>query len=85
MRISKFFAAAAAVSLVASPLMAQGSASKLSVARAGAAMQDASNQDESAGGGGVILGVAAAIAVGLGIYVAVDNGGDDEDDLPTSP
>lgn len=83
MRISKFFAAAAAVSLVASPLMAQGSASKLSVARAGAAMQDASNQEEGSGGG-IILGVAAAIAVGLGIYVAVDNGGDD-DDLPTSP
>lgn len=84
MRISKFFAAAAAVSLVASPLMAQGSASKLSVARAGAAMQGASSQDEEEStGGGVVIAVAAAIAVGLGIYVAVDNG--DEDDLPTSP
>lgn len=84
MRISKFFAAAAAVSLVATPLMAQGSASKLSVARAGAAMQGASNQDEGSGSG-IVLGIAAAIAVGLGIYVAVDNGGGDDDDLPTSP
>jgi len=82
MRISKFLAAAAAVSLVATPLIAQGSASKLSVARASAATQNASNQEEG-GSGGIILGVAAAIAVGLGIYVAVDNG--DDDDLPTSP
>jgi hypothetical protein len=81
MRISKFLAAAAAASLVATPLMAQSSASKLSVARAGAAMQDANDQTE--GSTGIILGVAAAIAVGLGIYVAVDNG--DDEDLPTSP
>lgn len=81
MRISKFLAAAATASLVATPLMAQGSASKLSVARASAPMQGASNQEEGSGSG-IVLGVAAAVAVGLGIYVAVD--GDDDDDLPAS-
>lgn len=80
MRISKFLVATAAASLVATPLMAQGSASKLSVARAGATMQNASNQEGD--GSGVIIAIAAAAAVGLGIYVLVDN--KDDDDLPVS-
>lgn len=91
MRISTFLAVTAAASLLASPVLAQGSASKLSLAsaksgvRAGAPVTGASNlqDDDGTDSSGIIIAVAAVAAAGVGLYLALDN--DDEDDLPSSP
>lgn len=84
MRVSNLVAAIAAATLVSAPVLAQGSASKLSLkaadVRAGAATTGASSQDEGSGSG-VLIGLAAAAAVGLGLYFALDG---DDDDLPAS-
>lgn len=81
MRVSNLVAAFAAATLVASPVLAQGSASKLSLkaadVRASAVTAGASSQDDEGSGSGILIGLAAAVAVGLGIYFAVDGGDDD--------
>lgn len=80
--------AAIALSVSSSPVLAaaqisttapaQPKASKvLKGARTGAVTESANQLD----GGGTFLAIAAAVAVGLGIYVAVDGG----DDTPASP
>tara|TARA_B100000953_G_scaffold91690_1_gene74742 strand:+ start:1245 stop:1472 length:228 start_codon:yes stop_codon:yes gene_type:complete len=75
MRLGKVLTAAAAVSLVATPALAQAAPS---VERIGASQ---SEDSELAGGSGIIIAVLAAAAVIAAIVVAVD-GGDDE---PVSP
>lgn len=72
-------AAAAALSMVSAPVLAQAatSASSLSVARAGATMEG----ENELGGGGFLIPVLALAAVLLGIWVVVDDGGDE----PASP
>lgn len=86
MRFAKTLTAAAAVSLVATPALAQAvtSASNLSVSsveRTGGAQSD---ENELAGGSGIIIAILAAAAVIAGIIIAVD-GGDDDIDFPVSP
>ncbi len=77
MRIKTVLAAAAAVSLVATPALAQA-VPAVSVDRVGASQ---SEDSELAGGSGVIIAILAAAAVIAAIVIAVD-GGDDE---PVSP
>lgn len=82
---TKWLAGFAAASMLAAPVLANGSASTLSVigsdARAGAAMSNASDQDD--GGNGIFIAIGAAAAIALAIVLI--SGGDDEDDLPSSP
>lgn len=83
MRI-KLVAAIAAASLLSAPLMAAGSASKLSLGkdvRAGKTLTNASNQDGDNSGLFIAAGAAAAVI----LAVVLISGDDDEDDLPTSP
>jgi hypothetical protein len=71
-------AAAAALSIVAVPTVAQASAVALPVAsveRAGAA-----EGDSEIGGGSVIIAILAAVAVIVGIVIAADGS-----DSPSSP
>ena len=70
MKIRTMAAAAAALSLVAAP----------AVAEIGADRAAAPVEDESELGGGVILGVAAVVAIIGGIIIAADT----EDDTPIS-
>lgn len=85
MRVSNLIAGLVAATLVASPVLAQGSAAKLSLksadVRAGASTANASSQDDEGSGSGVIIGIAAAAAIGLGLYVALDG---DDDEVPAS-
>lgn len=85
MRTSKFLAAVAAVSLLTAPVMAAGSASKLSLGgsdvRASKVMTNASNQ-EGSDSTGLFIALGAAAAIGLAVVLI---SGDDEEDLPTSP
>jgi len=85
MRTSKFLAAVAAVSLLTAPVMAAGSASKLSLGggevRASKALANASNQDGS-DNSGLFIAAGAVAAVVLAVVLI---SGDDEEDLPTSP
>ena len=74
MTLKNILAATAAMSLVTAPVVAQAAAP----ARAGAEVGDAENLR-----GGFVIPLIALIAVVLGILAAT--GGDDDDDLPTSP
>ena len=77
MKLTKFLAASAALSLAASPVVAQAAAEPLP-SRAGSEMSEA----ENLGGGGFLVPLLAALAVILGILALT---GGDDDDLPTSP
>ncbi|QDX27481.1 hypothetical protein FPZ54_16710 [Sphingomonas suaedae] len=81
MRLAKLMMAVAACSLATTPALAASSASKLSVSEASTArVGTPSGKANKQAGGFPFLIVFAVIAVGLGIYVAVDS-----DDEPTSP
>lgn len=72
---SKITMAVAATMLVAAPVAAapvspNNTASVTKSVRAGSPTKD---QAKLAGGGGIIVAILAAAAIGLGIYVAVDN------------
>lgn len=77
-------AATASLALMATPAMAAGSAS---AAAAQAASTEVAPASESAdglqffGGGNMVIVVLALVAVGLGIWAALDN----DDDAPASP
>ena len=76
-------AAAASLALMATPAMAAGSAS---AAAAQAATTEVAPAGETAdglqlGGGNMVIVVLALIAVGLGIWAALDG----DDDAPASP
>lgn len=79
MRFGKIMAAAAALSLTASPVLAQ-SASALSLGSVGA-RAGASLDEESDAAGGFIIPALAIIAVILAVVVIADSG----DDAPSSP
>ena len=83
MRLAKYLTAAAAVSLAATPALAQAtsSASKLSVASVQRAGGTQADESQLAGGSGIIIAILAAAAVIAGIIIAADSDGDD----PTSP
>lgn len=75
--VSKYLAALAATALVAAPVAAApiNAASSLSVAKSVRASTPSANGNELAGrrrGGGIIVFVLAAVAVGLGIYIVAD-------------
>lgn len=78
MRFGKILAAAAALSLTASPVLAQ-SASALSLGSSVRAA--ASLEEESDAAGGFIIPALAVIAVILAVVVIADSGSDS----PTSP
>jgi hypothetical protein len=71
-------AAALGVSLASAPVMAQSNAQPVAVDRAGATVDDANAQSH----GFPFLIVFVVIAVGLGLYFAIEGGNDDG---PTSP
>lgn len=78
MRIAKYLAAVAAVSMATAPaLAAPNSASSLSVANSARAGSPTTSKDKAAGGG-VIVAVLAAAAVIAGIIIIAD-GSDDAD------
>ena len=77
MRFGKILAAAAALSLTASPVLAQSASSlSLSGARVGASMEEGNELE-----GGFIIPLLAVAAVILAVVVIADGG----DDAPTSP
>jgi len=76
MRLKMMATAAAALSLVATPVLAQVTPSTRSSTTAGAS-------DDIPAGNAVLAALAVA-AFAVGIYIAVDGGSDDED-MPTSP
>lgn len=81
MRLAKLMMAVAACSLATTPALAASSASKLSVSQASSARVGTPTDEANEQAGGFpFLIVFVVVAVGLGIYAAVD--GDDE---PTSP
>lgn len=79
MKFRNLFAATAALSMAASPVLAQ---SAPTVDRAAAPVAGESELGGDSGGGGILLAILAAAAVIAGIVIAV--GGDDEDDDPIS-
>ncbi|QDX26102.1 hypothetical protein FPZ54_08740 [Sphingomonas suaedae] len=81
MRLAKLMMTVAAASLATAPALASQSAAKLSVSGASQARvgTPVGKSNQQAGGFPFLI-VFAVIAVGLGIYVAVDS-----DDEPTSP
>ena len=83
MRFAKILTAAAAVSLAASPALAQAStsASKLSLASVQRTGGTQTDESQLAGGTGIIIAVLAAAAIIAAIIIAVDDGNND----PTSP
>ncbi len=74
MKLRTFLAATAAVSLAASPAIAQAD-------RAAAPVTGESELGGEGSGTGVILALLAAAAIIAGIVIAADN----DDDTPTSP
>lgn len=79
MKLSKALAAVAATSLVTAPIVAQAAVAQVNQSRAGS---DVEGEDLR---GGFIIPLIALIAVILGLCVATDICGGDDDDLPTSP
>lgn len=85
MRPTKLLAAAAALSLLVTPIAAQAArplslANSPAAARAGAGMEDSAELGGRRGGMGWIL---AAVALGILIFVVMEL--NDENDLPNSP
>ncbi|KLE33797.1 hypothetical protein [Aurantiacibacter luteus] len=72
-------ALAAASALVATPVLAQS----VDATRAPAQVEQNAEQMRGGNGGGVLIGLLALAAIIAGIIIAV--GGDDNEDLPTSP
>ncbi|WP_420607616.1 hypothetical protein [Novosphingopyxis sp.] len=92
MRFAKTLMAASALSLVATPAMAQATASNAqasvaSVSRAGGLQSDESDlRGRRGGASGIIIALLAAAAIIAGIIIAIDSDGDDDfDPLPVSP
>ncbi len=77
MKFRNLLAATAAVSLAASPALAQSADAD----RATAPVTGESALGDDAGGAGIILAILAAAAIIAGIVIA----GGNEDDTPTSP
>jgi hypothetical protein len=79
MMISKILTTLAATALVAAPVAAAPvPAGNLSVAKAARSGSAAIKKNELAGGG-FIIAILAVVAVGAGIYVAVDSDDDASD------
>lgn len=82
MGFGKIILAAAAASMAVAPAMAAAAnpaaGLSLSSARTGKAVTRASKQD-GASNTGIIIGILAAIAVGIGVYIVADS-----DDTPDS-
>lgn len=84
MKFRNLLAATAAVSLAATPALAQSANADRAaapIANANALGGDNDDDDDDAGGAGIILAILAAAAIIAGIVIAADN----EDDIPTSP
>ncbi|MFL9839842.1 hypothetical protein ABS767_02600 [Sphingomonas sp. ST-64] len=81
MRLAKMMMAVAACSLATTPALAAPAASKLSVSQASAARAGTPAGKANKQAGFPWLAIFAVVAIGGGIYVAVDN----DDDAPTSP
>lgn len=81
MQFAKLLTAVAACSLAVTPAVAAPAAAKLSISKAAAARSTtpAGESNQQAGGFPFLI-VFVVLAVGLGIYAAVDS-----DDEPTSP
>ena len=77
MKFRNLFAATAALSMAASPALAQ---SAPSVDRAAAPVAGESEMGGEAGAGGILLAILAAAAVVAGIVIAVGGDEDDGDD-----
>ena len=77
MKFRNLFAATAAVSLAASPAVAQS----VEADRAAAPVEGESRLGGDGGGAGIILALLAAAAIIAGIIIASDN----DDDTPASP
>ncbi|MEW4448609.1 hypothetical protein [Qipengyuania sp. JC766] len=75
MKVTSVLAATAAVSLAATPVVAQS-------VQADRASAPVSDESELGGGSGIIIGLVAAAAVIAGIIIAADN---EDDDAPASP
>lgn len=75
--ITKYFAALAATALVAAPVAAApiNPAATLTVAKS-VRTGSASVKNNELAGGGFIIAILAVVAVGVGIYIAVDSNGD---------
>jgi len=79
MRFGKLgVAAAAAIALVGSPVLAQATQSTSDAARVSASAADRSDLE---GASGIIIAILAAGAIIAGIIIAADN----DEDEPTSP
>jgi hypothetical protein len=76
------YAAVTALSLVAAPTLAAAAPIATPLTQPATESVEGDNAFTGVTGGSVVIGILAIIAVGAGIYVAVDN---DDDDLPTSP
>lgn len=80
--------AALGVALASAPVVAQSSALSVAATASTAAQQNDDDDDDDRGGvfgfngGTVIIGIAALVAIGFGIYFAFGN---EDDDAPTSP
>lgn len=77
MKFRNIALATAAVSLAASPAIAEAA-----FQRSAAPVEGESQLD---GDGGVLIGILAAAAIIAGIIILVGNNGTDGDELPTSP
>ena len=78
MKFRNLLAATAAVSMAASPALAQSADTD----RAAAPTAEDSRLGGESGGAGIILAILAAAAIIAGIVIAGDN---EDDDAPTSP
>ncbi|WP_294327217.1 hypothetical protein [uncultured Sphingomonas sp.] len=76
-----FYTALAAFSLVTAPTIA--AAAPIATPLTQPATETVDGENALAGGAGFIVLALAIVAIGLGVYVAVDSAGDDA--LPTSP
>ncbi len=80
MKFRNLLAATAAVSMIATPALAQSvEAERMAAPIASTSLLG--NDDDDAGGAGIILAILAAAAIIAGIVVA----GGNEDDSPASP
>ena len=83
MFIKSFAMAAAGLTLVAAPVVASAApvspASSLSVSKAVRTSSPTANKSKIGGDGGIIIIALAAVAVGGGLYLAIDGDSDNSD------
>lgn len=78
MRLAKMMTAVAACALVTTPVLAAPAASKLSISAAKSVRASTGAAEANEAAGGFLLPLLAVIAIGAGIFFAVD--GDDKPD-----